>query len=126
VIVSVNLEINARATELDDHEDEEFETNALCPADVSSVSFPTWDELPSTPSPIDENADPVARVSIRVGMKFMDGAEAGYGMGQLWRIESLLPPAEVCLGVMRRGARKEMVVFKYSQHALEVGEVGLA
>jgi hypothetical protein len=64
LVVSINLKMNAGAAGLDDCENEQLESDALCPADVLSISFPPGNEFPSSPPSVNENANPVARASI--------------------------------------------------------------
>jgi len=64
LVVSEDLEMNSGGLSIEDGANEELKTNAFCPADVSSIMVPAWDEFPRSPGAFDDDPDAVAGASV--------------------------------------------------------------
>lgn len=76
-VIPIDLEINSGGCRRNDHSDEELEPNAFGPADVASILLTSREQIPSPPSSIDDDPDPVARASVQIGVNIVDCAQTG-------------------------------------------------
>lgn len=52
-VVPKDFDVSPSGSGWGEGEDEELEADCLCPADVPSISLPTWEEPPSSPPAFD-------------------------------------------------------------------------
>ena len=78
LVVSENLELNVGGAMVDEGTNDEFETDALSPADVPVFSVPIWAECPCTPPAIEQNSD-AGGAGIREAIGVVDLLEGGDG-----------------------------------------------
>ena len=57
LVVSKNLEMNVGGAMVDEGTNDEFETDALGPANVPVFSVPIWAECPHTPLAVEQDSD---------------------------------------------------------------------
>ena len=57
LVVSENLEMNVGGAMVDEGTNDEFETNALGPTNVSVFSVPIWAKCPRAPPAVEQNSD---------------------------------------------------------------------
>jgi len=77
-VVVVDLDMGSGCGDLYDVSDQKFETDCLCPSDVSSLAFPTWDKLPCSPILSNRNSDAPTRAGVRVCTDVDEGPRLWY------------------------------------------------
>jgi len=101
-IVSEYLEINAGGARAKDCAYKELESDTFGPSNVPVLSFPTWEQLPGSPPPVDVDSDPVTRASVRISMEVVCKAATWDGACEVLGAEGRPPPVQV-FGCFARG-----------------------